>query len=127
MFDRISLSNHLNLLFIIYFLFIFDSKFQRFPFDTKNPIGYLAACILQYIHLAYEIFFISNLVTLAVGAYFFALTAIKDLKDLLRSINDQCAVAKTVEERLQARNLVREFVQVNSALKQLSNTSGLLL
>lgn len=102
-------------------LFFIQLKIRRFPFDTKNPIGYLAACCLQYIHLAYETFFISNLVILAIGAFLFALTTIKDLRGILRSIDASCAKCKTEKNRLEILNQIREFVEMNSALKQLSN------
>lgn len=99
---------------------LLTSKIHRFPFDTRNPIGYLIASGLQFVHLAFESFFISNLVSLGVGAFLYALTAIKDLKNILRSIDAQCMQKKPMRERRQAMNQVREFVQMHSELKQLS-------
>lgn len=96
------------------------SFIKRFPFDTKNPIGYLAACSLQYAHLSYEFFFLANLVTLGVGSFFMALTVIEDLKGILRSINDQCTKKRSMKKRLEALNQLREFVQMHSIIKQLS-------
>lgn len=96
----------------------------RFPFDTENPFGYLAACSLQYIHLAFESFFVSNLISLAIGAYLYAMTAIDDLKGILRSINVNCVKTKTNDERRLALNQIREFVDMHSALKQLSNNQS---
>lgn len=101
-------------------LFLYWMKFPRFPFDTKNPEGYLAAFSLQYVHLAYEVFFVANLATLALGAFLFALTAIKDLKGILRSIDAHCVESKTTDEQLLALNQIRQFVEMHSGLKQLS-------
>lgn len=95
-------------------------KTPRFPFDTKNPIGFLVACSFQYTHLGYECFFISNLVTLGLGSFILALTAIKDLKGILRSMNDQCTNNRSKRKRLEAYKHLREFVQMHSALKELS-------
>lgn len=72
-------------------------------------------------HLAFESFFVSNLISLAIGAYLYAMTAINDLKDILRSINVNCVKKKKNVERLQALNEVHEFIDMHSALKQLSN------
>lgn len=49
------------------------------------------------------------------------MTAIKEMKDILQSINAQCAKNESKEQRLQALNHVREFVQLHSGLKELSN------
>lgn len=59
---------------------------------------------------------------MTLGAFSFALTAIKDLKDTLRSINAQCAGCKTEEERLQALNQIRGYVDLHSGLKEFSNS-----
>lgn len=83
-------------------------------------MGYLAACSLQYVHLAYETFFMSNLVILAIGAFLFALTTIRDLKGVLNSINALSAKCKTEKDRLEVMTQIREFVQMHSALKELS-------
>lgn len=72
-------------------------------------------------HLAYESFFISNLVSLGLGSFLFAMTAIKEMKGILQSIDAQYAENKSKEERLQALNQVREFIQMNSGIKELSN------
>lgn len=90
-----------------------------FSFDTKNPFGYLCACSLQYVHLAYEAYFVSNLSTLGIGAFLFAMAAIKDLKRILRSTDAQCAQCETEENWIKALNQIREFVQMHSAVKQL--------
>lgn len=84
-------------------------------------MGYLAAFSIQYVHLGYEGFFISNLVTLAIGGFLLAMAAIDDIKGILHSIDDQCTKNRSKKKRLQALNQVREFVQMHSALKQLSN------
>lgn len=102
-------------------VFFFSNEIWRFPFDTKNPIGYLVACSLQYIHLAYEAFFIVNTASLGLGSYFFAMTAIEDVKSILRSINAQCTENISTKGQLQALNQVHEFIRMHSTLKQLSS------
>lgn len=70
-------------------------------------------------HLGYECFFLSNLVTLGLGSFILALTAIKDIKQILRSMNDQCTKNRSRRKRLEAVKQLREFVQMHAALKEL--------
>lgn len=65
-------------------------------------------------------FFISNLLTLGFGSFLFAMATIKDVKNVLRSINTQCTEGKSKEEQIQALHQVREFVQMHASMKQLS-------
>lgn len=88
-------------------------------------MGYLVACSIQYVHLAYEAFFISNLTTLGLGGYLLAMASIKDLKSILHSIDKHCAKHKSKKKRLEALTQVREFVEMHSALKQLSISPSL--
>lgn len=93
---------------------------RRFPFDTKNPVGYFVACSLQYMHLGYEFFLLSNLTILGIGSFIMALTIIKDLKRILRAINAECSKKRSKIKRLEALRHIREYVQMHSAVKQLS-------
>lgn len=59
----------------------------RFPFDTKSPVGYVIAIILQYIYARYSCIFAGCILSFAIGAFLFALTMIKDIKCCLESVN----------------------------------------
>lgn len=71
--------------------------------------------------MAFESFFLGNLVALPVEAFLLALTAIKDMKNILHSINAQCMAKKPQREKLQALKQVHEFIQLHAGLKKLSN------
>lgn len=71
-------------------------------------------------HLAYEAYFISNLVSLGLTAFLFALTAIKEMQSILHAIDAQCGKHKSKRKQLQALNYMREFIQMHSGIKELS-------
>lgn len=95
---------------------------KRFPFDPKNPIGYLIAVVLEYITLAYEYFVIACTLSLGIGAYWIATSATKDIqKHILHSINE--TARENGNQLSELKNLLSEYNEAHAAIKQLS-TAG---
>lgn len=90
---------------------------RRFPFDRKNPIGYLAAVSLQFIMSTYGFALVANMSCFGIGCYFFALTLTDDLKNILKSINK---ISKIKKKRSEIAAKLTEFIKIHSMAKQLS-------
>lgn len=90
----------------------------RFPFDTKNPIGYLVGVVLQYNLLMYAAFIVACSASLGISSHLLVMLAIKDIKSILRSINE---LSKTKsDEQLNISKEFTEFIQMHSTMKQFS-------
>lgn len=92
-------------------------KFRsRYPFATKNPLGFLVAATIQYIMLLNVWFFVACLISTGIGCFFFVLTMVDDAKVCLRSIN-KSAKAVAIPSILLKKYL--RFIQLHSNTKQL--------
>lgn len=90
---------------------------QRFPFDWKNPIGYLVAVSFQYLTIRNLYMFAANLISLGIGLHLFTLSVTSDIKIQLNSISQ---IAKPKRNRKQIIKYLLDFVRNNSFEKQLS-------
>lgn len=91
---------------------------KRFPFDWKNPIGYLLAITVEYIILAYECFVVACILALAFGGYWFVITGTEEIQCILHLIDDKSQSKKNESNELKA--LFAEFVDMHAFTKQLS-------
>lgn len=87
------------------------------PFEWDNPIGYIFAVILQCILLTYVFFTMMILISIGVASYLYELSLTKDIKIILRTIDEMSKVRKN---RPNLYIQFNEFVEVHSAAKQLS-------
>lgn len=78
-------------------------------------MGYLSAVALQYMQLTYEFFLLANLLTLAIGSFFYVMSASKDIKNVLHSISVSIRAKK---KRLLTIKKYNEFVEEISLVKQ---------
>lgn len=88
-------------------------SFGRFPFDPKSPIGYLLTGFIEYVILSYEYYMNASTLGLAIGAFWFAISATKETQRILHSIKE-----KVLENELKI--LFPEFIQFHGMVKQLS-------
>lgn len=72
---------------LFYHLSIYHYSRCRFPFDWKNPVGYLVAIILQYQFVSYPCRYIGCFASLGFASFWFAVSAAKNIKSNLREIN----------------------------------------
>lgn len=90
---------------------------NRFPFDWKNPYGYLLAITLQCMITGYIQFNFANLLAIPITVFFFIIFVIKNIKSILGLIDQN---AKPKESDLQTIKNFTIFIETHSDLKQLS-------
>lgn len=93
---------------------------KRFPFDTKNPIGYLIATILQLVAMSHQACYIACFLALALGAFLFSSTLMEDVTGEINAINDDLRTKKSECHILQKFSAL---IQLHSDAKQLSVTA----
>lgn len=90
----------------------------RFPFDTKNPIGYLTAAFIEYIITIYYFSFAIFVVSYAFTTFFFVVLLTEDATDVANSLYSS---AVNTNDLLQTRKQLAEFIRIYSTSKQLSD------
>lgn len=88
-----------------------------FPFDTKNPIGFTAASIIEYLMCLNLVFFVMCIMIVATGPSLILICITEDMKCSLHSL-DRCARMK--ENPFKLIRIFNEFIQFHSNTKQLS-------
>lgn len=97
---------------------ILFSLYKRIPFNWQNPFGYSVALILQFIFISYLLHYIACFVTLAFGAYLFATSINRSMKDNLHSISKIAKERKTKESDIFEQ--LSTFIHGHADIKQLS-------
>lgn len=95
---------------------------NRFPFNSTSPIGYSVAIILLCLMTGYVNYGCANLFAIPMAAFIFAVSVIKDIKNILNSINEiaENSNVNAQENYLQAAKQFNIFIETHSTLKQLS-------
>lgn len=98
---------------------IYEFKFHlRYPFDWKNPLGYLVVVTHQYVVAGYCSKFLFCAASSAIGCCAFLISIIrKQVKNDLKLINANAASDRNHSLTLK---LVADFVGIHSFLKKLS-------
>lgn len=87
----------------------------RMPFDSKTPIGYTMAFILQYISLICVAKFAAAAISLEISCYLIGMTFIKDVQSDFRSMNK---LAKSKKNRSQTiLSKLRDTINFHAELK----------
>lgn len=90
---------------------------SRFPFDCKNPVGYLVAIVLLYIMIFYMFFVIASMLSLGIGTFILAVLSTVEIKRYMNLVSEHAISKKNRSKSLQ---LLADFVDFHSGLKQLS-------
>lgn len=90
---------------------------KRFPYDWKNPFGYLVTVVAQFLLLIYPCQYLGCFTVLAFGAFMFSVAFVKILKNELRSVN-KMATRKKLRKRMYKQ--LSHFIWSHSNAKQLS-------
>lgn len=98
--------------------FLLFHSFDRFPFDSNTPIGYLITFVLEYITLGYTYFIVECSLALLIGSYWFAIAIIKEMRRILHSINGMAQAKEVRSHELMASFL--EFIDAYAIIKELS-------
>lgn len=75
------------------------------------------AVTIQFIIVAYEFFVIACTLSLAIGAFWFAISSTVDIKQIVHSVD------KKVKQKRSERKMIKEFctfIHMHSVVKQLS-------
>lgn len=107
-------SGKIYLICRLYFHVIQNS---RQPFDWRNPIGYLIACIEQYTVMAYFSTFAAAVVSLKIGCYLLVMEFMRDIK------NDISLISQTVKSRRNQSDMLMGLpgsIKFHSHVEQLS-------
>lgn len=91
------------------------SRIDRYPFDWKNPVGFVLATILQVISMFYVNIIISAGLSTGVGVYLWALSMATDIKNNLKSINE---AAKRKRKRRKLSKLLNVTIGYHSTSKR---------
>lgn len=104
-FQSLPLLNYQNLIFR-----------PRYPFNTKNPLGFLFAATIQYVMLLNVWFFVACLISTGIGCFLFVLSLVDDTKVCLRSLNKSAKTPGIPSIHLKK---YLKFIQLHSNTKQL--------
>lgn len=96
-------------------LFVFH--FQRYPFDSKTPTGFLVAYFLESIVASHVVIIVTVLTSFGVNTYIFSIAMTNYLKGFLRHISKD---AKIEKNRLATAKEFTDFIEFQSEAKQLS-------
>lgn len=88
----------------------------RFPFDWRNPIGYIAVTAFQYIVILYELFFTGNALAFGFGTFLFIHQLTYCSIRILHLVGQH---GKTKEKQPRISIEFAKFIQSHSANKQL--------
>lgn len=96
-----------------------DSKYSfRYPFNWKNPLGYLVAVTFKYIGASYCLIFVTCSVFFGIGCCFFTLAIVsRDMKNYSMLINENAASHRN---RMLTLDIIGDFVKCHSFMKRLS-------
>lgn len=100
-----------------------QSQFNtRFPFDTKNLVGYLIAVIVEYLSAVNIEFFVMCVMIITNGPCLILISITKDMICSLRSL-DKTASMKKKTEANQPGNIIlqfNDFIQFHAEAKRSS-------
>lgn len=81
-------------------------------------MGYSIVVILEYMIIGYEFFIVACTAALGIGAFWFAISATKEIKRFLRLINDGVKESETESNELKI--MLSEYIHAHGVVKQLS-------
>lgn len=105
------------------YLYLRFIALERFPFDWRNPIGYLIVVTFEYIIYFYVCLIIACILGLEIGAYLFGISATKDIQRILHIIKINYEAQKYGIQASDLMKLFAEFINVHGSVKQLSTVS----
>lgn len=89
----------------------------RLPFDWKNPTGYMAASVFNFIIFREMYRFIGVLVVYGIAAVLYGIPIVKDMETIIKSTND---IVKTKLNDAEAFKQLGEFIKLHSEIKRLN-------
>lgn len=96
---------------------------KRFPFEWKNPLGYLIAIGIQYAITAYGVLIGACIISLGIGSFLYVIASTKCIRGNLFAIN-RCT---NDSDKQHIWDQFIEFIQYHSRVKQFSRMLGNIL
>lgn len=96
---------------------VISRYFDRFPFDWKNPYGFLISISIEHIMITYALIIGVCALNFSIETYLFVMATTKVIKQNLNSINEN---DKTNQTRTSISTQFSQFVRYHSMVKQLS-------
>lgn len=90
---------------------------KRFPFDCKNPIGYLIATVLQLIAMLYQARYMACCLAVTFGTFLFTTVMMNDITGDIKAINDDI---KSRKSECYISKKMCALMELHSDAKQLS-------
>lgn len=110
--DRTGLPNNR---FIFIWWFFFSS---RFPFDTRNPIGYCVGCVFEYLTIVNQAFVVMCIFCFCLETVLLLISLANDIECALNTLNRYIISYK--KERKKINKKVSQLIQFHVHAKQLS-------
>lgn len=95
----------------------FQKYRKRFPYNWKNPTGYLVAVFIQSFMATYEFQYMGYLILLAFGTFMFIIAFVKIMKNELNSINKMASDTKSCKKMYK---ILSKFNRTYATVRQLS-------
>lgn len=102
------------------FYFNFLAMFHRLPYKLNSPFRFLFAITFQYMSVAYLLYIIACVLSLAIGAFIFAIASTKEINRELYEFDKVVNAQRTPEIRLYLLSQFTVFINAHSTVKQLS-------
>lgn len=96
---------------------LFNIQFFRFPFDWKDPFGYVVATMHVYITFTFLLFFISIIASFGIGCFLLGITTTNEIKTVFIIANEKLRLES---EHSLAFERFTELVEWHAMVKQLS-------
>lgn len=96
---------------------------ERFPFNWRNPFGYLIAASIQCIEVLNSLTFVACMISLGVGAFLFAVAGAKAATIILKEINENAKSKNKnkLENRQRILKQLAAYIQFHWSLKKFSS------
>lgn len=96
---------------------LFCSKYQRFPWNWRTPVGYFIAVIIQYVLTSYVFIFGALALVIGLGCILMGNSLVKDICASMSAFND---IANDDGNRQRMNEQLVDFIETHSALIELS-------
>lgn len=99
------------------------SFFYRFPFNTKNPIGYFIASICEYVAIITQAFVVMCIICFAVGITLLLISLAEDIKSALNALEGGSNKKEKGKRKSRSKIIMKQLLQLiefHSNAKELS-------
>lgn len=100
--------------FVIHF-----TTFLRMPFDPSGPIKFTVLITFQFITIAYELYVIACVLSVAIGVFMFAMASTEEIQNAVHEFNNVVNDQATSQNQSYILQQLSTFIYAHSTVKQL--------